>query len=145
MCAGAHATPISRHLSPSATQQEYSYTSNPQDAMDQHESKVGFEGNSLMATESAYASDFLQIAVSRNPLQMSVSKVNAALSTLKQLVSMQDNQPVSAKEFPLPKRSRLSDCDLRELTMPPMNVVIPLLRKARGMPCMVWCGVVEIG
>lgn len=113
--------------------------------MDQHESKVGFEGNSLMATESAYASDFLQIAVSRNPLQMSVSKVNAALSTLKQLVSMQDNQPVSAKEFPLPKRSRLSDCDLRELTMPPMNVVIPLLRKARGMSCMVWCGVVEIG
>ncbi|KAL4786954.1 hypothetical protein BJX76DRAFT_364450 [Aspergillus varians] len=121
-----HATPVSRHLSPSAQE----YTSNPQDAMDEHEAKNGFEGNSLMATQSAYASDFLQTAVSRNPLQMSVSKINAALSTLKQLVSMQDNQG-SAREPAIPKQKRLSDCDLRELSMPPTNVVIPLLRKAK--------------
>ncbi|KAL4918447.1 hypothetical protein BDW62DRAFT_200827 [Aspergillus aurantiobrunneus] len=125
MC--AHATPVSRHLSPSAQD----YTSNPQDAMDQHEAKNGFEGNSLMATQSAYASDFLQTAVSRSPLQMSVSKINTALSTLKQLVNMQDNQASSAREFPLQRQKRLSDCDLRELTMPPMHVVIPLLRNAR--------------
>ncbi|KAL4929699.1 putative C6 transcription factor [Aspergillus undulatus] len=123
----AHATPVSRHISPSAQE----YTSNPQDAMDQQESKTGFEGNSLMASQSVYASDFLQTAVSRSPLQMSASKINSALSTLKQLVSMQDTQVPSAREFPRKKHKGLSDCDLRELVMPPMHVVIPLLRNAK--------------
>jgi hypothetical protein len=101
--------------------------------MDQAESRTGFEGNSLMATQSAYASDFLQTAVSRSPLPISDSKINTALSTLKQLVNMQDNQVSSAREFAPPKRNRLTDCNPRELSMPPMNVVIPLLRKAIGM------------
>ncbi|KAL3429734.1 hypothetical protein BDV09DRAFT_35801 [Aspergillus tetrazonus] len=122
----ANSAPVSRPLSPSAQ----CYTANPQDAMDQAESRTGFEGNSLMATQSAYASDFLQTAVSRSPLPISDSKINAALSTLKQLVNMQDNQASSAREFAPPKRNRLTDCNPREMSMPPMNVVIPLLRKA---------------
>lgn len=101
--------------------------------MDQQESRNGFEGNSLMATQSAYASDFLQTAVSKSPLQMSVSKINAALSTLKQLVNIQDSQGSSAREFPAPRHKRLANCDLREFKMPPMHVVIPLLRNAIGM------------
>lgn len=125
----ANSAPVSRPLSPSAQ----CYTANPQDAMDQAESRTGFEGNSLMATQSAYASDFLQTAVSRSPLPISDSKINAALSTLKQLVNMQDNQASSAREFAPPKRNRLTDCNPREMSMPPMNVVIPLLRKAIGM------------
>ncbi|KAL3470426.1 hypothetical protein BJX99DRAFT_49709 [Aspergillus californicus] len=123
----AHATPVSRHITPSVREQ----TSNPRDAMDQQESKNGFEGNSLMATQSAYASDFLETAVSRSPLQMSVSKVNAALSTLKQLVTMQDHQVSSTRDFPSSKQKPLSGCDLREMAMPPVNVVLPLLRKAK--------------
>ncbi|KAL4964359.1 putative C6 transcription factor [Aspergillus stella-maris] len=123
----ANATPVSRQRSPFAQE----YRSNPQDAMDQQESKSGFEGNSLMATESAYASDFLQTAVSRSSLQMSASNIDSALSTLKQLVNMQDNQVSTAREFPRKKRSGLSDFDLKELIMPPMHVVIPLLRNAK--------------
>ncbi|KAL2813191.1 hypothetical protein BDW59DRAFT_167593 [Aspergillus cavernicola] len=123
MC--SHATPVSRHMSPSVRD----YTS--RDAMDQQEPKNGFDGNSLMASQSVYARDFLETAVSRSPLQMSVSKVNAALSTLKQLVSMQDNQVSSVREVQSSKPKPLSGCDLRELTMPPVHVVLPLLRTAR--------------
>ncbi|RDW93052.1 putative C6 transcription factor [Aspergillus mulundensis] len=122
----AHSAPTSRPLSPSVQD----HPSNPQDAMDQAESKNGLEGNSLMATQSAYASDFLQTAVSRSPVPMSDSKINAALSTLKQLVKMQDNQASAAREYPPPKQRRLTDCNPRDLDMPPMHVVIPLLRKA---------------
>ncbi|KAL4977115.1 hypothetical protein BDW66DRAFT_150429 [Aspergillus desertorum] len=100
----ANSAPVSRPLSPSTQ----GYTANSQDVMDQAESKTGFEGNSLMATQSAYASDFLQTA----------------------LVNMQDNLASSSREFVLPKHNRLTDCDLRELSMPPMDAVIPLLRKA---------------
>ncbi|KAL4804935.1 hypothetical protein BDV18DRAFT_23166 [Aspergillus unguis] len=125
-CAHAQSTPVSRPLSPFVRDD----TSDPEDAMDQQESKNGFEDNSLMATQSAYASDFLQTAVSRSPLQMSVSKINAALSTLKQLVNMQDNQGSSARELPPSRRKRLADCNLRESKMPPMHVVIPMLRRA---------------
>ncbi|KAL4903369.1 hypothetical protein BDW74DRAFT_186052 [Aspergillus multicolor] len=127
----AHTTPTSRPVSPS----NQSYPANPQEAMDQAESKSGFEGNSLMASQSAYASDFLQTAVSRSPLPMSDSRINAALSTLKQLVNMQDNQASAAREYPLPKQRRLIDCNPRDLDMPPMHVVILLLRKAiEGSP-----------
>ncbi|KAL4867487.1 hypothetical protein BDV12DRAFT_119962 [Aspergillus spectabilis] len=118
-----HATPVSRHMSPSAHDSK--------DAMDQQESKTGFEGNSLMAAQSAYASDFLQTAVSRSPLQMSVSKINTALSTLKQLVSFQDSHDSSARELRFSKKKPLSGCDPREFNMPPVQAVLSLLRKAK--------------
>ncbi|KAL5334393.1 hypothetical protein BJX70DRAFT_18992 [Aspergillus crustosus] len=120
-----HATPVSlsRYMSPSAQDSK--------DAMDQQESKDGFEGNSLMATQSVYASDFLQTAVSRSPLQMSVSKINTALSTLKQLVSFQDSQDSTSRELRFSKKKPLSGCDLREFTMPPVQVVLALLRQAK--------------
>ncbi|KAL4886193.1 hypothetical protein BJY04DRAFT_99373 [Aspergillus karnatakaensis] len=119
-----HATPVSRHISPSVQDSK--------DAMDQQEAKGGFEGNSLMATQSAYASNFLQTAVSRSPLQMSVSKINTALSTLKQLVNFQDSQDSSARELRFSKKQQLlSGCDPREFNMPPVDVVLPVLRRAK--------------
>jgi hypothetical protein len=125
--AGAHscaqATPVSRHISPSA----HDYNSDPTEAMDQQESKTGLDG--VMATQSAYASKFLETAVSRSPVQMSVSsKVNAAVATLKQLVSIQDNNASSSARS---KQKPLSGCNLGEMSMPPIHVVLPLLRKAR--------------
>ncbi|KAL2862573.1 putative C6 transcription factor [Aspergillus lucknowensis] len=123
-----HATPVSRHMSPSV----HDDSTNPRDPMDQQESKNGFEGSSLMATQSAYASNFLETAVSRfSSLQMPVSKVNAALSTLKQLVNMQDGQASSTRDLRSSKNKTLSGCDLREMSMPPLNVVLPLLRNAK--------------
>ncbi|KAL2843158.1 hypothetical protein BJY01DRAFT_197527 [Aspergillus pseudoustus] len=122
----ANATPVSRHISPSAQD----YHSNPQEAMDQQESKTGFDGG-MMATQSAYASKFLETAVSRSPVQKSASKINAALATLKQLVNIQGNHVSSAHERRIPKQKPLSGCDLGELSMPPIHVVLPMLRKAR--------------
>ncbi|KAI9367742.1 hypothetical protein BJX61DRAFT_278787 [Aspergillus egyptiacus] len=122
-----HATPVSRHMSPSVRD----YASNSGDAMDKQESKSGFEGSSLMAAQSAYASSFLETVVSRSPLQVSSSKINAALSTLKQLVSLQDSQVSSAREFRSSNQNPLSGCDLKKMPMPPANAVLPLLRKAK--------------
>ncbi|KAL3460019.1 hypothetical protein BJX64DRAFT_193441 [Aspergillus heterothallicus] len=122
----AHATPVSRHISPSARD----YHADPQEAMDQQESKTGFDG-SMMATQSAYASKFLETVVSRSSAQMSVSKVNAALATLKQLVDIQDSHVSSARERRIPKQKPLSGCNLGEMSMPPIHVVLPMLRQAR--------------
>jgi hypothetical protein len=59
---------------------------------------------------------------------MSVSsKVNTAVATLKQLVSIQDNNVSSSRS----KQKPLSGCNLGEMSMPPIQVVLPLLRKAK--------------
>ncbi|KAL2811234.1 hypothetical protein BJX63DRAFT_422478 [Aspergillus granulosus] len=121
-----NATPVSRHISPGAQD----HNSDPQEAMDQQESKTGFDGG-LMATQSAYASKFLETAVSRSPMQMSASKVNAALETLKKLVNIQDNHVSSARERRIPKQKPLSGCNLGEMSMPPIHVVLPLLRTVK--------------
>ncbi|KAL4888603.1 fungal-specific transcription factor domain protein [Aspergillus ambiguus] len=62
-----------------------SSASNPADTLDQHESVTTFEGSSSFTAHSAYASQFLESAVSKGHLQMSTPKMEAALSTLKQM------------------------------------------------------------
>ncbi|KKK12214.1 hypothetical protein ARAM_002411 [Aspergillus rambellii] len=121
------ATPVSRQISPPAA----GYGPNATAVMDQQESKHAFEGSSLLATQSAYASSFLETAVSRNALQMSASKINAALSTLKQIVNMQDNQTTFSRETSFANQQGHLRSYLRDLTMPPVEVVLPLLRKAK--------------
>jgi hypothetical protein len=103
-------------------------------ALDQHESGTAFEGNSSLAAHSAYASEFLETAVSRSALQMSSPKISAALSTLKQIVNMQDHQAhTSFREARLPHQKAIPSCGLRNLSMPPIQVVLPLLRRIQGI------------
>jgi hypothetical protein len=108
------------------------YTSNA--AIEQHDSGSAFEGNSSLAAHSAYAKEFLESAVSHStPEMFSSPKINEALSSLKQIVEMQSKQRDAGTQ-----RGQLSSrlgarCDIRELEMPPLPVVLTVLKKAKGM------------
>lgn len=111
------------------------YTSNA--AIEQHEPSSGFEGNSSLAAHSVYAREFLESAVSRStPEVLSSPKISEALSSLRQIVEMQDkrreNDPQRA-QFPNQGGKRGDRCDIRELEMPPLSVVLNVLRKVKGM------------
>ncbi|KAE8348322.1 hypothetical protein BDV28DRAFT_143800 [Aspergillus coremiiformis] len=126
-----HTTPDSRHATPAAA----GLTSDVNAALDQHESGPAFEGNSSLAAQSAYASEFLETAVSRSALQLSSPKISAALSTLKQLVSMQDHQAHPAsREVRFPNQKAIPSSGLRNLSMPPVQVVLPILRRLKKEP-----------
>lgn len=103
--------------------------------MDQGEPSPAFEGNSSLAAHSAYASKFLETAVSQSALQMSSPKIEAALSTLKQIVNMQDQQPTS-RGVTFRHQKAVPRTGLRDLKMPPTQVVVALLRKIKCM--LVW-------
>ena len=106
--------------------------------LDQHESGPAFEGNSSLAAHSAYASQFLETAVSRSALQLSSPTINTALSTLKQLVNMQDYQAhPSSRDVRFPNQKAIPRSGLRNMNMPPVQVVLPLLRRLKGtIDCM---------
>lgn len=107
------------------------YTSNP--AIEQHESESRFEGDSSLAAHSAYAKEFLESAVSHStPEMLSSPKISEALSSLKQIVEMQSKQRDAGTQ-----RSQLSSrlgarCDIRDLEMPPLPIVLSVLKKAKG-------------
>ncbi|KAF9885406.1 hypothetical protein FE257_012928 [Aspergillus nanangensis] len=122
---------------PGSKQMTSTFPSLPAEALDQHESVNAFEGNSSLTAQSAYASKFLESAVSCSPLQMSTPKMEAALSSLKQIVNFQDNKNQSGrgKSF---LQSRKNVSILRNLTLPPVEAVLPILReiKENPLPCM---------
>ncbi|KAJ5689226.1 hypothetical protein N7462_003618, partial [Penicillium macrosclerotiorum] len=112
------------------------YTSNA--TIEQHDSSSAFEGNSSLAIHSVYARDFLESAVSHStPEVLSSPRINEALSSLKQIVELQDkrrqNEPQRGQFSS--QISRLgSRCDIRELEMPPLPVVLSVLRKMKENP-----------
>lgn len=120
---------MSGHATPSTAE----FRSHTTSALDQHESDPAFEGNSSLAAHSAYASKFLESAVSRSAVPMSTPKMGAALSTLKQMVNMQDNQTNSStREVRFPNQRAMPTSGLRDLVMPPIQIVLPLLRRLKG-------------
>lgn len=127
-------TPTSRHIHVTPTIPVYPTRTTTAAALDQHESSP-FEGNSSMAAHSAYASEFLETAVSQSALQVSSPRIGAALSTLKQIVSMQDHQahPSSSREVRLPNQKAIRGTGLRDLAMPPMELVLRLCRWVKGV------------
>ena len=108
--------------------------SNATTTLKQHDMAPAFEGNSSLAAHSAYASKFLESAVSRSALQMSTPKIGAALATLKQMVNMQDNPvPSSLREARFPSQKMRLSPELRDLAMPPSQVVVSILRRLKGI------------
>lgn len=123
-----HATPASKQMTPDTS----GFASNTTAALE-HESGTGFEGNSSLAAHSAYASAFLETVVSRSAPQVSTPKINAALTALRQIVNMQSHPPgSSSKDVPLPNQKDGRVSNLRDLVMPPMQVVLPILRQIKG-------------
>jgi hypothetical protein len=111
------------------------YATNP--TLEQHDSSSGFEGSSSLAAHGAYASAFLESAVSKSsPQVLSSPKINAALSSLKQIVSIQNQRREADMQGDQAstKRARLGvRCDIRDLEMPPLPLVLGMLRQIRGM------------
>ncbi|KAJ5365791.1 transcriptional regulator family: Fungal Specific TF [Penicillium concentricum] len=106
------------------------YLANP--TLEQHDSSSGFEGSSSLTAHGAYASAFLESAVSKSsPQVLSSPKINAALSSLKQLVGIQNQRREADLQGSQPtKNARLGvRCDIRDLEMPPLPVVLDILRK----------------
>ncbi|PYH45753.1 putative C6 transcription factor [Aspergillus saccharolyticus JOP 1030-1] len=125
-----HSTPISSRMSPSVP----GHANGPAPVEDP-EATPAFEGNSSLAAHSAYASEFLETAVSRSALQVSSPTIQAALSTLKQMVSMQIHQAHSpAREVRFPNQKSLLGSGIRDLAMPPVQVVLSLLRQFKENP-----------
>ncbi|KAL0937838.1 fungal specific transcription factor domain protein [Colletotrichum truncatum] len=80
-----------------------------------------------------FASDFIENAVQRTSLQDVPPNMHAALSSLRQIVSMQ-NKISSTREFRFRTQQPLPPGGLPELPMPPMNAVVALLKHMKISP-----------
>ncbi|KAI3112635.1 transcriptional regulator family: Fungal Specific TF [Penicillium roqueforti] len=112
------------------------YLANP--TIEQHDHSSGFEGSSSLTAHGAYASAFLESAVSKSsPQVLSSPKISAALSSLKQLVGIQtQRREADSQGSQLPtKNARLGvKRDIRDLEMPPLPLVLDILRKVQETP-----------
>ncbi|KAL7621644.1 hypothetical protein AAE478_008971 [Parahypoxylon ruwenzoriense] len=101
----------------------------PEDAGD-------FEGNSSLAAHTAFASEFLENAVQRTPLQQqgSRSKMDAALSSLRRIVNMQESRRAVSSFCRWPGQKQSSYTSLRDLPLPPMALVANKLREMKHGP-----------
>ncbi|OTB04759.1 hypothetical protein M426DRAFT_320617 [Hypoxylon sp. CI-4A] len=103
----------------------------PEDAGD-------FEGNSSLAAHTVFASEFLENAVQGTSLRQNggSSKIEAALSSLRQIVNMQESRRTvtSFHEFRLPSQKQSFKTNLRDLPLPPMTLVAEQLRKMKHSP-----------
>lgn len=112
----------------------------PSTAVDKQDPSPTFEGLSSLSAQSAYASEFLETAMSRGTVSEETPKIAAALSTLKHLVRMQSLGPQhSAQEVRFPSQKSRSGAAfaaagdwMNGLKMPPMEAVLSLLRTIKG-------------
>ncbi|KAM6535772.1 hypothetical protein FALCPG4_005312 [Fusarium falciforme] len=105
-------------------------------------STVGFEssddesafgGDSVIAQQTNFASEFLEHAVERTSLQDVSPKMWEALTNLRQLAELQNRQSIShGPRFPL--QQPIPQGGLVQLRMPPMDVVVSLLKRIRASP-----------
>ncbi|CRL30596.1 Fungal transcriptional regulatory protein, N-terminal [Penicillium camemberti] len=106
--------------------------------IEEHDSSAGFEGSSSLTAHGAYASAFLESAVSQSsPQVLSSPKITAALSSLKQLVGIQNQRREAdlQRSQPLTKNARLGvRRDIRDLEMPPLPVALDMLRNIQENP-----------
>jgi hypothetical protein len=90
-----------------------------------------------LAAHSAYAREFLESAVSHStPELLSSPKISEALSSLKRIVEMQNKRrgnDTRRGQFPSQSNRQGTRCDIRDLEMPPLPVVLNVLGKVKGM------------
>ncbi|KAJ5775203.1 uncharacterized protein N7511_000214 [Penicillium nucicola] len=106
--------------------------------IEQHDTSSGFEGSSSLAAHGAYASAFLETAVSKSSHQvLSSPKINAALSSLKKIVQVQNQRregDLQGDQGSANKARLGVRCDIRELQMPPLQLVLGMLRQIKANP-----------
>jgi hypothetical protein len=94
------------------------------------ESALG--GDSVIAQQTTFASELLEHAVERTSLHDVSPKMWEALANLRQIAELQSRQSIShGPRFPL--QQPLPKGGLGQLRMPPMDVVVSLLKRVKGI------------
>lgn len=105
-----------------------------------------FEGHSSLTAHTVFASEFLEHAVERTSLRDINPNMAAALSSLRQIVGLSQQQRArirrgsgssssgGAREVRFAHQQVLPRGGFRELPMPPVQVVIPVLREIKDTP-----------
>ncbi|KAK2025159.1 fungal-specific transcription factor domain-containing protein [Colletotrichum zoysiae] len=118
-----------RHATPSAsTVGDVSILT--QDGAD---SDSAFEGELSLTAHTMFASDFIEDAVQRTSLQDVPPNMHAALSSLRQIVTMQ-SKTSGTREFRFRTQQPPPPGGLTDLPMPPMNAVVALLKHMKVSP-----------
>ncbi|KAI0019874.1 hypothetical protein F4780DRAFT_792412 [Xylariomycetidae sp. FL0641] len=124
-----------------------------EDAFLDPEDSDAFEGNSSLAAHTAFASEFLADAVQRTSLRTGAetSKIDAALSSLRQMVDLQkDRKQKNATASALDasasnywsSQKHLPKTKLQDLPLPPMGLVVEKLREMRHGPVPVMLAII---
>lgn len=100
-------------------------------AYDLGEPDSAFKGDSSVDAHTAFASEFLEHAVEKTSLRDMNPSMSNALHLLQQMVNMQ-NQRSSTHELRFPHAKPLPRGGLRDLAMPPVQLVVSLLRDIKG-------------
>nr|RBR00310.1 hypothetical protein FVER53263_13797 [Fusarium verticillioides] len=90
---------------------------------------MALEGSSSMKAATVYASDFFQTVLGQSPAADTSTNVNAALSSLKQMIEINSYRSM-ADRMP-PSRRETQNDGLRDLTMPPLQSVLMILRELK--------------
>ncbi|KAI5463944.1 hypothetical protein BGZ63DRAFT_421035 [Mariannaea sp. PMI_226] len=102
-------------------------------AGDSSDSESAFGGDATLAAHTTFANEFLEHAVERTSLHDVNPKMQEALANLRHLVELQNRQSIShGPRFPL--QQPMPPGGLAQLRMPPMDVVVNLLKKIRSAP-----------
>src|SRR3569833_540178 len=122
----------SRGITPShAGTAETPSTSNAYASYDPGDSDSVFEGESSLAAHTAFASELFEHAVDRTVLRASHPDISGALQSLRRIASMKNTHPgFHESRFPYYKPQPRTL--LQEAPMPPMPLVVALLRMAQG-------------
>lgn len=98
---------------------------------DSSDDDSAFGGDSGFTSQTAFASEFLEHAVKRTSLRDANPGMETALTNLRQLVEVQKHQSIShGPRFPFQKPIPWGG--LGKLPMPPMEVVISLLKQYKS-------------
>lgn len=100
------------------------------------DNESAFGGDSIFAAQTTFASEFLEHAVERTSLRDVNPNIEDALANLKQLVDLQKRQSFShGPRFPL--QQPIPPGGLSQMKMPPMDLVVSLLKQIRGNPLLI--------
>ncbi|KAK1596980.1 fungal-specific transcription factor domain-containing protein [Colletotrichum navitas] len=100
---------------------------------DDADSDSAFEGELSLTAHTMFASDFIEDAVQRTSLRDVPPNMHAALSSLRQIVTMQ-SKASSTREFRFRTQKLPPPGGLADLPMPPMNAVVALLKHMKVSP-----------
>ncbi|KAI1030743.1 hypothetical protein LB503_013023 [Fusarium chuoi] len=93
------------------------------------DSETALEGSSSLKAATVYASDFFQTVLGQSPAADKSTRVNAALSSLKQMIEINSYRSMGDR---IPSRIETQNDGIKDLAMPPLQSVLAILRELKG-------------